>query len=103
MVLTDKINHQIGCLFRSEKKHYFLFSLYILNGPVFIQPADVINRDQLIITTKSSYEREVFKCDGLNKEISVQDIKGKCSVLSLKHYSTCKLWFFFLTKNCFYF
>lgn len=51
----------------------------------------MINRDQLIITTKSTYEREVFKCDGLNKDISVENIKGKCSVLPLKHYSTCKL------------
>jgi len=73
----------------------FLLSTYIINGPLFIRPCDITNRDQLIITTKASYEREVFKCDGSNKEISVEDIKGKCSVLSLKHYSTCKSLFLF--------
>jgi hypothetical protein len=78
---------------------FFLLSSYIINGPLFIRPCDITNRDQLIITTKSSYEREVFKCDDSNKEISVENLKGKCSVLSFKHYSTCKLlYFFFLMK-----
>ncbi len=71
----------------------FLLSSYTISGPLFIRPCDIINRDQLIITTKSSYEQEVFKCDGSNKEISVENIKGKCSILSLKHYRTCKLLF----------
>ncbi|UJR28717.1 hypothetical protein I4U23_009946 [Adineta vaga] len=64
---------------------------YIINGPVFIRPYDIINRNQLIITTKSSYVQEVFKCDGFNKEILVKNIKGKCSVLPLKFYRTCRL------------
>jgi hypothetical protein len=72
----------------------FLSSSYTISGPLFIRPCDVTNRDQLIITTKSSYEREVLKCDGANREISVANIKGKCSVLSIKHYCSCK--FFFL-------
>ncbi len=69
---------------------FLLWSSYTISGPLFIRQSDVTNRDQLIITTKSTYEREVLKCDGPNHEISVENIKGKCSVLSLKHYSTCK-------------
>ncbi|CAF4306050.1 unnamed protein product, partial [Rotaria sp. Silwood2] len=64
---------------------------YAINGPLFIRPCDVTSREQLIITTKSSYEREVLKCDGSNRQILVENIIGKCSVLSLKHYCTYRL------------
>ncbi|CAF3824420.1 unnamed protein product [Adineta steineri] len=64
---------------------------YIISGPPFIGLCDITNRDQLITTTKSSYAREVFKCDNLYKQISIENIKGKCSVLSLKHYTTYRL------------
>jgi hypothetical protein len=98
--MTDKII-KLVCLFRSYKDNIvfslesqnFSFSLrsYIINGPVFIRLCDIPNRDQLIVTTKSSYEREVVKCDGSNTQISAENITGKCSILSLKHYCTCKL------------
>jgi hypothetical protein len=61
-----------------------------LSGPLFIRPCDIANRDQLIVTTKSSYDREVIKRDGSNTQISTENITGKCSVLSLKHYCACK-------------
>jgi protein polybromo-1 len=64
---------------------------YIINGPVFFRPNDITNREQLITTTKSSYEQEVVKYDGSNKEISVDDLQGKCSILSLRHYLTSRL------------
>ncbi|CAF1185958.1 unnamed protein product [Rotaria magnacalcarata] len=64
---------------------------YIIIGPLFIRPCDITNREQLIVTTKSSYEREVLKCDSSRKEITVENIIGKCSVLSLKHYCTHRL------------
>ncbi|CAF0899175.1 unnamed protein product [Rotaria sp. Silwood1] len=64
---------------------------YTINGPLFIRPCDITNRERLIITTKSSYEHEIFKCDGLNRQILVENIIGKCSVLSLKHYCTYRL------------
>ncbi|CAF3715671.1 unnamed protein product [Rotaria sordida] len=64
---------------------------YTINGPLFIRLCDITNREQLIIATKCSYEREVFKCDGLNRQILVENIIGKCSVLSFKHYCTYRL------------
>ncbi|CAF1429645.1 unnamed protein product, partial [Rotaria sordida] len=64
---------------------------YCLSGPVFIQPSDIINRDQLIITAKCSYEREVIKRDGPSTQITLNNIQGKCSVLSLKHFCTHRL------------
>ena len=77
----------------------FIWSSYIISGPVFIRPSDITNREQLIVTTKATYEREVLKCDGSNREISLENIKGKCSVLSLKHYCSCKSTLFsFLNK-----
>lgn len=71
-------------------KNYFHFSSYAISGPVFIRPAEISNRSQLIVTTKASYEREVIKCDGSNRQISVENIQGRCSVLSLRHFCTCK-------------
>ncbi|CAF3919770.1 unnamed protein product [Adineta steineri] len=64
---------------------------YCLSGPVFIQPSDIINREQLIVLSKCLYEREVFKRDGPSTQISLNNIKGKCSVLSLKHFCTHRL------------
>ena len=43
----------------------------------------------MIVTTKCTYEREVIKRDGPATQLSVEKIKGKCSVLSLKQYCTC--------------
>lgn len=60
----------------------------MISGPMFIQPFDIPNRDQLITTTKCSYAREVMKRDGPSTQISLMDIDGKCSVLSLKHFCT---------------
>jgi len=65
---------------------FLIFSSYCLSGPVFIQPSDIPNREHLIITSKCSYEREVIKRDGPSTQITLNDIKGKCSVLSLKHF-----------------
>ena len=60
-----------------------------MSGPIFIQPSDIPNRDQMINTTRCSYDREVIKRDGPSTQLSLENIKGKCSVLSLKHYCTC--------------
>ncbi|CAF0886930.1 unnamed protein product, partial [Didymodactylos carnosus] len=60
-------------------------------GPLFIRPSDIINREQLILTTKPNYEREVLKRDNSNTIITVTNIIGKCSVLSLKHYCTSRI------------
>ncbi|CAF3259191.1 unnamed protein product, partial [Rotaria sp. Silwood2] len=65
--------------------------LYCISGPVFIQPSDIINRDQLIIAAKCSYERELIKRDGPSTQITLNNIQGKCSVLSLKHFCTHRL------------
>ncbi|CAF3168382.1 unnamed protein product [Rotaria socialis] len=64
---------------------------YCLSGTVFIQPSDITNRDQLIVTAKCRYEREVIKRDGPSTQISLDNIQGKCSVLSLKHFCTHRL------------
>ncbi|CAF4674713.1 unnamed protein product [Rotaria sp. Silwood1] len=64
---------------------------YCISGPVFIQPSDILNRDQLIITAKCSYEREVIKRDGPSTQFKLHNIQGKCSVLSLKHFCTHRL------------
>jgi hypothetical protein len=75
-------------------KNLFFLSSYCISGPVFIQPSDIPNRDQLIITSKCSYEREVVKRDGPSTQILLNDIKGKCSVFSLKHFCTRKFYFY---------
>ena len=69
---------------------YLIDRNYCLSGPVFIQPSDIQNREQLIVTTKCSYEREVFKRDGPSTQVKFNQIQGKCSVLSLKHFCTRK-------------
>ncbi|UJR20847.1 hypothetical protein I4U23_023957 [Adineta vaga] len=64
---------------------------YYLSGPVFIQPSDINNREQLIVTSKCFYEREVIKRDGPSTQIALHNIRGKCSVLSVKHFCTHRL------------
>ncbi|CAF1411121.1 unnamed protein product [Adineta ricciae] len=89
---NDQINNQLNkrSILRIEKIWQDNNS-YIINGSAFIRSCDIPNRNQLIVTTKTSYVQEVVKCDNLNKEISVDNIKGKCSVLSLKQYRTYRL------------
>ena len=65
-------------------------SSYRICGSIFIRFNDILKREQLINTTRASYERELFKCDELRKTVSIDDIQGKCSVLSVAHYTTCK-------------
>ena len=78
---------------------YFLcFSSYCLSGPNFIQPSEIPNREQLIVISKCCYEREVVKRDGPSTQVNLNDIQGKCSVLSLKHFCTRK---FFLMRKSF--
>ncbi|CAF1064000.1 unnamed protein product [Adineta ricciae] len=64
---------------------------YHVSGPVFIQPSDINNREQLIITSKCFYEREVIKRDGPSTQVSLNNMRGKCSVLSVKHFCTHRL------------
>jgi hypothetical protein len=89
-------------LIKEYSTFFFVLSSYCLSGPIFIQPSDIPNRDQLITTTKCSYEREVIKRDGSSTQITLNNIKGKCSVLSLKHFCTRKfnfdIFYFFLIK-----
>lgn len=68
----------------------FFSRSYVINGPIFIRPNEITKQEQLIKLSKSSYEREVLKYDGSQREISVENIQGKCSVLSLQQYCTCK-------------
>lgn len=63
---------------------------------MFIQPSEIPNREQLIVTSKCSYERELLKQDGPSTSITLNNIKGKCSVLSLKHFCTRKFNFKYL-------
>lgn len=65
------------------------FRSYAMSGLIFLQASDILNRDQLINMTRTSYDREVIKRDGPSTQINVENIKGKCSVLSLKCYCTC--------------
>lgn len=74
--------------------HICFFSSYCLSGPIFIQPSDINNRDHLIVASKCSYEREIIKRDGPSTQIFLNNVQGKCSVLSLKHFCTRKFYHF---------